>query len=216
MPKENKQKNRKHPMLDPESSFVSFLTLLANLMIVNLLTLFLMIPVFTAGAAFTAMASVLMAQCEGEDSSVVKRYFHSFSHSFGDATMLYLIYLALFVLQLGLVIFSLSGAFSISAPILAVFAVIDIIFFGSGVYGFALTARYKNTVTGTFVNSMKLFFGFLPMSLSITGAFVLMGLLIWKTWPYLGPVGILFGLSLPEYLSVKEILKIFDKVSNGS
>ena len=45
-----------------------FLTLACNLMIVNVLTALCALPVFTAGASFSAMSGALVRLTEGDDS----------------------------------------------------------------------------------------------------------------------------------------------------
>ena len=61
-------------IFQPDSKFMSVLNVMANLMLLNILTLALCIPVVTAGASLTAMHYVLLKVArdeEGEDRKSV-------------------------------------------------------------------------------------------------------------------------------------------------
>ena len=51
--------------------------------------------------------------------------------------------------------------------------------------------------------------GYLPKTAAALAAFVLTFALIAVTWPYLGALAVLFGLSAPGYFAVKMILPAF-------
>ena len=79
-----------------DSPLTRFLTKAANLMILNVLTLVCCVPVFTAGAAITAMHYVLLRMVRDEDGYIVKTYFRAFKDNFKQATAVWLFYLVLF------------------------------------------------------------------------------------------------------------------------
>ena len=68
--------------LEIDSPFMRVLGRIADLMIINFLTILLCIPVVTAGAAFTAMHYVMLKLVRDEEGYIVKQYFKSFKENF--------------------------------------------------------------------------------------------------------------------------------------
>ena len=182
-----------------DRSFPAILTLAANLMLVNILTLLLCLPILTAGAAVTAMADVLLRISEGDDSGVTRAFFSAFRADFTDATMLYVFYLPVIAADLTYIALVLTGTISANAAVFYILAAVTVIMTASAVYAAALTARYKNGAFATFRNSLLLAFGYFPRTLLIVISFWVAGALIYTGWPYSGSLGLLFGLSVPGY-----------------
>ena len=78
------------------SPFIRFLNRMADLLIINLLTLLMCVPVITAGASLTAMHYVLLKMARDEEGYIVRSYFKSFKENFLQATGMWLIFLVLF------------------------------------------------------------------------------------------------------------------------
>ncbi len=70
----------------PDSEFMEFLSKVTDYIIINLLTLFLSIPIITIGAAHTAKFYTSMKIVRGEEPSVIKSYFKSFKDNFAQVT----------------------------------------------------------------------------------------------------------------------------------
>lgn len=73
-----------------DSPLMHFLSKVADVVIINLLTIVLCIPVITVGAAFTAMHYSCLKIVRGEESSIVQLYFHSFKDNFKQSTIIWL------------------------------------------------------------------------------------------------------------------------------
>ena len=82
-----------------DSPVMVFLTKVANLMILNILTILLCIPLVTAGSAITALYYVTIKMARGDDPYIVKSYFKSFKENFRQATIIWLIMLAVILLM---------------------------------------------------------------------------------------------------------------------
>lgn len=82
--------------LQPGSKFMNALGVLANLMILNFLTLFLCLPILTAGASLTAMHYVLLKIVKDEEPEIISEFFHSFKMNFKQATIIWLIMLVVY------------------------------------------------------------------------------------------------------------------------
>ena len=88
-------------LFDLESPLFVFLGKLADLLILNILTLICCIPVFTIGASLTAMNYVALKMVRNEETYIVKSFFKSFRQNFRQATLIWLIYLLVFVILIG-------------------------------------------------------------------------------------------------------------------
>ena len=61
-----------------DSPFMRALNVLADLMILNIITIICCIPVVTAGASFTAMHYVLLKRVRGTEGYIVSTFFDAF------------------------------------------------------------------------------------------------------------------------------------------
>ena len=85
-------------IFDMDSPVMRFLGRLADLMILNLVTLLCCLPVVTIGASLTAMHYVLLKMVRNEESYIVRSFFKSFKQNFKQATVIWLIILLFLVI----------------------------------------------------------------------------------------------------------------------
>ena len=136
--------------LKPDSKFMGWLGILANLMIVNFMTLLLCLPVVTAGASLTAMHYVLQKIVREEDTDLLAQFFHSFRMNFKQATIIWFIMLAVAaVLFVDWRIIRMQGDQFPGFVIILLYAAIAIIYL-IFLYVFPVLSRYQNTIGGTF------------------------------------------------------------------
>lgn len=81
--------------LNIDSPFMQVMNKVADLMILNLLTVVCMIPLITAGAALTAMHYQVLKIVRDEECYVVKGYFKAFRENFVQSTAIWLILLVI-------------------------------------------------------------------------------------------------------------------------
>lgn len=74
----------------PDSIAMRFLTLLCNLMYINLLFIIFSLPLFTMGASLSAMYSTLFKMLHGDDPFIGKTFVKAFKSSFKQATTMWL------------------------------------------------------------------------------------------------------------------------------
>ena len=84
-----------------DSPVMVFLSKMADLMILNLLTLLLCIPIITAGDAITALYYMTIKIVKGEEGYIVRGYFKSFKENFKQATLIWLMVLVLGIVLIG-------------------------------------------------------------------------------------------------------------------
>lgn len=188
-----------------------FLSKVADLMILNLLTLVCSVPIFTIGASFSAMHYALLRLRREESTYVTKDFFHAFKSNFKDATALWGCYFLVgaFLALDGYLVLHTGIVFANTIKyLLAGVAVVLVI---SMTWGFALVARYENTLRQTLRNSVF-------VALSNLGKTVLMAILMVLPFglAYLFPVTLpgilLLGFALSGYLRTRLYGKVFEKL----
>ncbi|MGN1026338.1 MAG: YesL family protein [Faecousia sp.] len=149
-----------------DSPFMSFMTKLADLMLLNLLWLVCCLPIITIGAATAAMYYCLLNQ--DRVSSVVGTFFSAFKSNFKKATLLWLIQ----AVMITVAAFDLLYFFGVWADAGLAVRVICLIpaawlLMGAG-YLFPLQAQFENTVGNTLKNAILISIANLPVSLVVT------------------------------------------------
>lgn len=174
---------------DMENPVMRALSTVADLMLLNFLTLLCCLPVLTAGAAFTALNAAAHRVIRGEEGVLLKDYFRCFRAELKKGSLLGL----LFLLAAALLAADFAAA-KIFVPVLCpVIAAMGLLVLILAIYSFALLARYENTLAGTLKNALALAIQF---------------------FRYGAPVLLLFGFSLPCYVSLLLMEPVFYKLEN--
>ena len=148
-----------------DSPVMVFLSKVANLMILNVLTIICCIPIFTAGAAITALYYVTIKMARGDDPYIIKGYFKSFKENFKQATIIWLIMLvviAIIAVDWRVTLVMMTGS---SAKIMkTVLFIVSFLLLLTGLYIFPVLSRFDNTVKNTFRNAFLISF-LIPVAL---------------------------------------------------
>ncbi len=197
-------------LFDAEKPFMRSLSAIADLIILNFLTLLCSLPIVTAGAAITALYSVSIRLVRREESSLMNDFFHSFRSNFKNATLLFIILL----LCAGVLYFDYLAA-KVYIPILCyAVAAIGILVIAVALYLFALLARYENTLAATAKNALLLAVGYFPKTLAMTVFTVCFWTLSTGFIRYGAPFLLMFGFSLPVYVCCILINSILNQLEN--
>lgn len=193
-----------------DSPVMRFLNRMADLLMLNFLMIFCCIPVITTGAAFTAMFYVLLKMVRKEEGYLFKGFFKSFKQNFRQATILWLLMLLIAAVYVGdYLIYTYSGL-EIPKVVMVLILAIVIIVAAVAVYIFPVLARFDNTVKNTVKNSFLMAFLNLPKTFLLM-LLTLLPIAILFLFPQYGIVVIMFGISLPAYLSAYICSGIFKK-----
>ena len=188
-----------------------FLNKMADLLILNIITVLMCLPIITAGAALTAMHYVLLKMVRGEEGYIIKSFFRSFKREFRQATVLWILYMALAALMASNLIMILQGGgvypLWLPSSILVV-AVLELMFM---IYTFAMLSRFDNSIYQTLINAVTLTFSELPRSLEMA-VITLVPLIAFFRASILLPLLVLFGLSVPGYACAIVYDPIFKKI----
>lgn len=194
-----------------DSPVMVFLTKVANLMILNLLTIICCIPIITVGPAVTALYYVTIKMARGDEPYIVKSYFKSFKENFKQATILWIVMLALIIvliLDWEVVVLMMGGT---GAKIMkVVLGVVTIFFVMTALYIFPVLSRFENTIKQTVKNAFLISIMSLPKTVVIILIHLLpLGLLLLtiQALPFL----FLLGMPAVAYLSSMMFVRVFKK-----
>lgn len=181
---------------DLDSPFMSGLNKLADLVILNLITLLGCLPVLTAGASLTAMHYVLLKMVRNEEGYVFRDWFKSFKRNFRQATVIWIIFLAagtMAALDLW-IIQENGGAIPLFMKVFLILVIL--IVYAAYVWVFPILARYDNTVIKTVANALTMAFRVLPRTI-LMGILAALPALIFIYLPQVFPIVFLFGFTVP-------------------
>ena len=196
---------------DMDSPIMRALSVAADLLVLNLLTLLCSLPVVTMGAAFTAMNDVCIRIIRGEEGYIVKGFFRSFASNFKKGTLLGLILIAISVF----LFFDYFAAQAYFPQMCYGILAIGVILFAIANYAFALLARYENTLGGTMKNAAVLTVGYFPRTLGMVVFAAALWLASFRFPQVGGPILIMFGFSMPCYINVLLLKGVFQKLDES-
>jgi len=198
-------------LFDNEGSLMVFLSKLADLVWLNVLTLLCCIPIITAGASLTAMYTVTIKMVNKEEGYIARSFFQAFKKNFKQASIIWIIILFIAVLFYGdYRIVTYSGIVFPKALPIALTAVI-ILLYCTFLYLFPVLARYDNTIKNTVKNSFLLSISNLPRTILVMAIQFALPVAIYFSQA-LFPILFLLGFSLPAYISSLLFVKIFNKL----
>lgn len=199
--------------LNIDSPFMQVMNKVADLMILNLLTVVCMIPLITAGAALTAMHYQVLKIVRDEECYVVKGYFKAFRENFVQSTAIWLI-----LLVIGLI---LGGDFYIMYVteteyhmiFKAVLGAVAIFALFTLIYVFPVQAKFANPVLRTLKNALAMSILQAPKSILMLVLYLIpMVLMVFA--PSIFPLIMLFGITVPAFLAAKLYNKFFLKLED--
>lgn len=199
--------------LDLDSPLMQGLSKLADMMILNLLTLVCCIPIITIGPAFTALNYMALKMVRNEECYIVKGYFKSFKENFKQSTIIWLLML-LVAFLLVLDFYIMISAESETAAIIQILVIVAAIFWlCTALYVFPVLARFQNTIRATVKNAFLMSIMQFPKTVVMAVAY-LVPLLMFIYFFQFTPIVLFFGFSAPAWVSAKLCDKLFRKLEN--
>ena len=197
-----------------EGPVFTFLSRLADLFWLNLLYILCCIPVVTAGAATTALFYVTLKMAKDEEGYITKSFFKSFKENFVQATLIWLIYLAVMVVMFMDFRIANGGSMAevlknstVSDVVIVAVGVMTIVLLMTLVYVFPLLAQFDNTVLNTIKNAFLISIRHLPYTFLMLIITAIPYVLIWFSPALLLIVVIMF--SATAYINSKFLNRIF-------
>lgn len=170
------------------------------------------VPIITMGASTTALYSVCLKYAENEEGYLTSSFFHAFKQNFKQATMIWIAFMVLgTVLGVDFITYFRSDregalAFFLTMVFFSIFAA----FLLSGLFVFALQAKFNNTVFRTMLNSVLMAVRHWPSSLTML--FISLGILLLGFLAF--PPVLFFAPALISYSNSRLLVKIFDQYIN--
>lgn len=164
-------------MFSPDSKFMQVVSRVTDLILLNILYLLTCLPVFTIGAATSAMYTLCFRMMREEGSGVIRPYFRAFRENFRQGTLLWLILLlvigpALFYFDR---VWQMEGMIRIFALFFLLIAIAGLMSAG---YVFPWISQFRNTTAQSLQNALLLSISHLPRSFAIL-AINLLPVVLW-------------------------------------
>lgn len=177
-----------------DSPFFSFMSRLADIVLLNLLYIICCLPVFTIGAATSALYYQVMKMSKNEESYVFRGFFKAFRENFKKATPAWLILLGIAVfLYLDLYLAPILGGTALVNGFRIICYVGCLVWLITFSYTFPLFSKFENTVKNTLQNAILMGIRHLPFTLLI---------LLLNISPALAL------LLLPQYIGIESLLML--------
>lgn len=153
-------------MFSPDSKLMQIIGRITDLIILNLLYLLTCLPLFTIGAATSALYTMCFRLMREEYSGIVKSYFRAFKAEFGQSTVVWL--LLVVVVMPALFYFSLLFQMdSILRYASFVFVIIAVMGLMTASYVFPWISQFENTTGQALKNALILSISRLPRTFCI-------------------------------------------------
>ena len=199
-----------------KDSLTSVLSLMCDIMLLNILWLFCSLPIITIGPATCALFSCMLKIARDElGESTLKTFFRAFKENFKFGFFYGIIALAAAVIIVIDITYALAQEGTVRTVFLVVSGVAGAIWLTFTAYVFPLQARYENT----FVNQIRnafLIAACTPGRTLIMWAIYAIPVTLILVLPLevVLQIGFLFlmcGMSLPAYFNCRILRKIFEK-----
>jgi uncharacterized membrane protein YesL len=193
----------------PDSKLMRLLTFVTNLVCLNLLWIVSCIPIITAGAATTAMYSVLFSYLTQKEDAVLKPFLRAFRDNFRRVTPAWLLHILVAAVLIAGVFYMTLGV-----PILVkvIFGLALFFYAAASSYCYPLFARYDATRRETLFNSFALTFRHLFNSFCLVAVNSLPVALVVIAPQYfwqMSMVWTMIGFSLSAWLNAMILLTVF-------
>lgn len=170
-------------MFSPDSKFMEIFGRITDLVLLNLLFMITCLPIFTIGAATTALYTMCFRLMREEYSGIIKTYFKAFRDNFRQATLLWM----LLVLIIGPGLYYFYVLFSLDSLLRYLgflFAILGLLSAMTASYVFPWISQFENNTAQALRNALILSVSRLPRSAAIL-VINLMPAIIWFVNPEL-------------------------------
>ena len=151
-----------------DSPIMTFLSRVADLVILNILYVVCCLPIFTIGAATSALYYQVMKMSKNEESYAFRGFFKAFKDNFRKATPAWLILLVVGILLCAdLYIVPMMGNEMLCNIFRCVCFLALLIWMIGFSYTFPLFSKFENTIKNTMINALLMGIRHLPFTLII-------------------------------------------------
>ena len=196
-----------------DSPIMVLLGKMADLMIINILTIICSLPIITVGPAFTAAHYVCLKIVRNEECYIIRSYFKSFKENFVQATVIWLLILAAAGILAGDYFIITKSGLEFSRVLKIAIIVVGVVVLFMTVYAFPALAKFDNTIRATIKNAFLMSIWQFPktiLMLIIYVAPIIIAIFIYQAIP----VVMLLGIAVPVYLCAMLYNKFFQRLED--
>lgn len=197
-----------------DSPLMQFLGKVADLMIINILTLLCCLPIITVGPALTAAHYVCLKMVRDEECYIVRSYFKSFKENFKQGVLIWLIILAAILILAGDYYIITKSGLEFSKVLTTAIIVVAIVLLMVTIFVFPTLAKFDNTIKATFKNAFFMAILQLPKTALMVVLYVA-PVVIMAFFYQAVPVVMMLGISVPIFLSAMLYNKFFQKIEDN-
>ena len=202
-------------IFDIDGPLMRGLSLISDLVMLNLITLLFCLPIITAGASLTSMHAMVMKFHVGENGHIFKNFWKEFKGNLKKSTIIWIFVLVVIVLIfLDLEILKNSGNViptQMKIPFYAIAFFVFIMYLNFMPY----MAKFENTIRGSLKNALLLTIGAFPRTLGMA-LIVLAAIVGLFAYPVLIPLYVALGFSVPAYLCAYLYMPVFRKINKNA
>lgn len=197
-------------IFDLDSPVSRFLSRMADLIWLNILTIICCIPIVTIGASLTALNYVALKMVRNEDGYIRESFFKSFKQNFKQATIIWLIILGVLILLIcDFYIIRIAPALFPSWIKVVLFAVTMVLLIAT-MHVFPVLAKFENSIKNTFKNSLLMGILSLPKTILMIICWIIPVVIALLFYQIL-PLVLALGMSLPAYMCAQLYNKTFKR-----
>lgn len=192
----------------------TLLNRIANLAILNVLFILACLPIFTIGAAITALFSVIYRSNKDDHLAIAKEFFKAFRENFKQSSLLWGIHLGMILPYVGVTAYVIRSFPVFTLPMAIIGSVLALYF----IVPYALQSQFKNSMKETMKNALLIVFRFLPyvMMMFLVGLVLLVILPVFYRQTFYFVT--LFGFSVTAQLQLiffKKIVTQLEQLKEG-
>lgn len=191
-----------------DGKFFTFMSKVADLIILNIIYCLCCVPIITIGPATTALYYVTLKMVKNEESYIIKSFFKSFKLNFKQGLAIGLLLMAAAGVIVGDIYIMLSWDAKYKFVLIVIFIFLLVIWMFISIYVFPLLATFENTIKQTLKNSLLMSIRHLPstvlMFILTVISYLIVGFIV-----QLMPFWFLIGFALLAYVNSLFLGKIF-------
>lgn len=200
-------------LFDVDSPLMQGLNKMADLLWLNVLTVICCLPVVTIGASLTALNYMALKIARDEECYITRGFFKSFRENFKQATVIWLIFLAVIIVLVLDFRIMLASEAEISVFMQTLMGASALFGLFAFMFVFPLLAKFDNPVRKTIKNAFLVSAVQFPKTILMIILYAIPVLLFFFVY-FAVPLSLMFGLSVPAWLSAKLYSKFFRKLEN--
>jgi len=197
-----------------DNKFFTFMSRVADLIILNLLCIVCCIPVVTIGPSIAAMFYVTLKMVRNEESYIVRGFFKSFKQNLKQGIVINLIMLVAALLLYFDISICRSTPGTIGKVLMVLFMMILVVYLMIFLYLYPVLAKFYNTIKHTFRNAFLMSIRHLPytvlMALITAAPVAIFFIPTAQVQSIVLLLFILMGFSLEAFINGHFLVKIFD------